>query len=415
MENEKELKELQVHIEGLLKTQETAFEEKNEAKVKEVNESLKGLGDKVEELMISKGVDSATVKELHAEVAKMKEFGVNSTKGENIDKLTEKFLKSYNEKGNPLNQEKEHEWIGDVKTARAMLNTKAAADMTLGNYGDHPSQSFAPDGVAINPRLVHMRSLLSTIGMSTNTLQYEQETARDGTAASAAEGVAVPQLDNDFTSKTATAKKIGGFFRVSEESLEDVVWLSSFLQTAGIERVLKAEDLELLGSSTGFDGFDQAALSDAADNAAYGKTVSDVTKFDALQFAITKLLVNETQANGIIMNPIDYAVIYTATTTEGQALSPLYWVGGRPTIAGIPIYLSTAVTADKYFVGDWSMNTAQLAQRSGLTVKFFEQDADNATEGKVTIRVQERAALFIYKPTNVLYGDFSETMASLSV
>ena len=411
MENEKELKELQGHIDKQVKALETAFDEKNESKTKEITDSLKGMEGKVAELLEAKGVDAKTVKDMQAEMAKIKEFK-NTNTSTSFKSLVENATAKIKEDGN--RKGKEYDLISK-EVAQNFMQTKAVGDMTIGNFSGNPSVQYHSDGVALNQRLVHIRSLLSTGAMSTEAYQYEVESGNEGAPTSAAEGVAVGQMDNDFTSTTVLAKKIGGFFRTSEESLNDIPWLNSFLQTRGIERVLKVEDTELLGSSTGFDGFDQNALADTADNAAYGKTVSDVTKFDALQFAITKLLNNETMANGIVMNPIDYAVIYTATDADGRALSPLYWVGGRPTIGGVPIYLSTAVTVDKFFVGDWSMNTAQLLQRDGLTVKFFEQDSDNATEGKVTIRIQERIALAIYKPSNVLYGDFSDVMASLSV
>ena len=403
MENiEKNIEALKGHIETQLKAQEKALEEKNEAKVKEITEHLKGLESKVAEYNEKAGVTDKEVKDIHAEVAKMIDFK-NQSEPMSVKGMIEKRVKEHAEKGMTKGQ-----WYD-------ILDTKAAADMTIGNFSGDPSVTYHGDGIKVNPRLVHIRQLLSMGAMSSEIYQYEQETARDGTAASAGEGVTVPRLDNDFTSKTAQAKKIGGFYRTSEESLKDVVWLASFLQSAGIDRVLNAEDSELLTSSSGFDGFDQAALSDAAGGlTAYQKTASDVTKFDCLQFALTKLLVNETQANGIVMNPIDYAAIYTATATDGQPLSPLYWVGGQPTVAGVPIYLSTAVTADTFFAGDWGNMTAQLLQRDGLSVKFFDQDGDNAVEGKVTIRIQERVALAIYKPTNILLGDFSDIIASLS-
>jgi HK97 family phage major capsid protein len=78
---------------------------------------------------------------------------------------------------------------------------------------------------------------------------------------------------------------------------------------------------------------------------------------------------------------------------------------GQLSIAGIPIFKSTAITADKFLVGDWSMG-AQIMQRNGISVQFFDQDGNNAVENMITVRVEARIAFPIYYAGAFVYGDF---------
>ena len=69
------------------------------------------------------------------------------------------------------------------------------------------------------------------------------------------------------------------------------------------------------------------------------------------------------------------------------------------------MFRSTAVTVDKYIVGDWVMG-ANLLTREAPRVEFFYEDGTNVTTNKVTVRVEERVALPIYGSNYFIYGDF---------
>ena len=84
----------------------------------------------------------------------------------------------------------------------------------------------------------------------------------------------------------------------------------------------------------------------------------------------------------------------TVVTTDGQL-----------SIAGIPIFKSTAIAADKFLVGDWSMG-AQIMQRDGISVQFSEFDGNNFTENMITVRVEARIAFPIYYADAFVAGDF---------
>ena len=90
----------------------------------------------------------------------------------------------------------------------------------------------------------------------------------------------------------------------------------------------------------------------------------------------------------------------TVVTTDGQL-----------SIAGIPVFKSTAITADKFLVGDWSMG-AQIMQRDGISVRFSEFDGNNFVENMITVRVEARIAFPIYYAGAFVYGDFGNVAQS---
>jgi hypothetical protein len=53
-----------------------------------------------------------------------------------------------------------------------------------------------------------------------------------------------------------------------------------------------------------------------------------------------------------------------------------------------------------------------LFVRQGITLEFFEQDADNVTKNFVTVRVEERIALAVYTSQSIVYGSFAAALAS---
>ncbi len=113
-------------------------------------------------------------------------------------------------------------------------------------------------------------------------------------------------------------------------------------------------------------------------------------------------------ATGILINPSDWAnIVNTKNVNSAYSLpgSTVVTTDGQLSIAGIPIFKSTAITADKFLVGDWSMG-AQIMQRNGISVQFFDQDGNNAVENMITVRVEARIAFPIYYAGAFCYGDF---------
>jgi len=292
---------------------------------------------------------------------------------------------------------------GEQKRSGFILDTKAVGNMTeaVNLTGDIPRQ-YAPQVYALPNRKVHVRSLLPIGTISTGLFTFPKETGGEGEAGPQTQGSTKPQIDFDITMTDAPAQYIAGFVRISRQMLDDVPAMTSFLQARLLEKYLLAEDSQLLfgnGSAPNLTGLTVNA------SAPTGAATVDV---EQLVQAIAQVSATNYSANGILINPSDWAnIMNTKNTNAAYSLpgSTVVTTDGSLTIAGIPVFQSTAITADKFLVGDWSMG-AQIMQNQGISVQFSEMDSDNFQKNLITVRVEARIAFPIYYNNAFVYGDF---------
>ena len=82
-----------------------------------------------------------------------------------------------------------------------------------------------------------------------------------------------------------------------------------------------------------------------------------------------------------------------------------------PNLFGAPIIPHTAVTSDKYFLGDFTKLV--VGQRAGLSVRFYDQNEDDAIKNLVTVVIEERISFAADRADRVIYGDFSTDRSAL--
>ena len=292
---------------------------------------------------------------------------------------------------------------GEVKHTSFKLDTKAVGNMTeaVNLTGDIP-RAYANQVYALPSRKIHVRSLLPVGTISQGLFTFPKETGGEGAPAAQVQGSAKSQVDFDITMSNAPAQVIAGYVKISRQMLDDVPAMTSFLQARLLEKYLIAEDAQLL-----FGNGTAPNLTGLTVNAATPTGASTVDVEQLVQ-AIAQVEATNYSATGILINPSDWAnIVNTKNTASAYSLpgSTVVTTDGALTIAGIPIYKSTAITADKFLVGDWSMG-AQIMQNQGISVQFSEFDGNNFTENMITVRVEARIAFPIYYNDAFVYGDF---------
>jgi HK97 family phage major capsid protein len=285
---------------------------------------------------------------------------------------------------------------------------KSVADMTFANNfstADNSVTTVRPGIIELPKRKLHIRQLLQGGTMGGSNFAYVKEVAGEESLETVAEGAAKNQFDLDFQEAEVKAEYIAGYIRMSKKMLDDVTGMTTFLQSRLMEKLLRVEDEQILngdGTSPNLSG-----ITDSGNfTAASGGTI-DV---EQLVYAISQLENLDREANGILLNPSDYwRIALTKGATSGDYSLPSGIVtvgeGGILRIGGVPVYRSTAVTVDKFIVGDWVMG-ANLLTREAPRVEFFYEDGNNVTKNQVTVRVEERVAMPIYGNDYFIYGDF---------
>jgi HK97 family phage major capsid protein len=292
---------------------------------------------------------------------------------------------------------------GETKSTRFILDTKTVGNMTeAANLTGDIQRQYAPQVYALPSRKVHVRSLLPVGTISTGLFTFPQETGGEGNPAPQVQGASKAQVDFDITMADAPAQYIAGFTRISRQMLDDVPAMTSFLQARLLEKYLVAEDAQLLsgdGTAPNLKGILEVASSYAGSSTVnVAQLIESAAQIEAANYS----------ANGILINPTDWATILLTQNTDSPYSLPGATVvspDGSLSIAGIPVFKSTAIDAGTFLVGDWSMG-AQIMQNQGIGVQFSEMDADNFTKNLITVRVEARIAFPIYYSGAFVTGTF---------
>ena len=296
----------------------------------------------------------------------------------------------------------------DIEDGQSHIVSKAVGTVTLSNVTGALPTSM---GQLVDPlsRKLHIRSLIPNSPMTAATYSYPVVVDGEGAVAIQTEGSAKAQTDVDVTYEMRSPVEIAHFQRHSEQVLQDIPFLLSFVSNRMVEQLLNKEDNEILlgaGGSNRLSGILTGATAYAPTGSA---NVSTANRYSYLFNAISQLAQADVSPNGILINPYAYYEMLQIRTTALEYTAPvagITFANDTLRFAGVPVYQSTAMATNSFCVGDWM--EADFLTRSGITVDLSREDADNFTKNLVTVRVEERVGLAVYRPTSFIYGSFDD-------
>ena len=292
------------------------------------------------------------------------------------------------------------------------------ADMTIG--ADFTGEVIPADrvpGYKFDPtRPVHVRQLLATGSTQSDVVRYVKESGYSNGAAATAEGTTLGQSDFDMTAADANVRKIGTYFRISEEMLADTPQLTSYLSARAPEKLLEVEDTQILsgdGTGANLSGIiTDAADFDVSSSGAFYQSVESANEFDVIVAALNQLALLNYNADCIMLNPTDFNKILLLKDSTNKYLKDQVYNGLQPSFSGVKVIQNTAIAAGTFLIGNFGVGT-QLWVRQGVNVEFFREDGTNVRDGFVTVRVSERVALTNYLPNAFVNGSFATAIAAL--
>jgi HK97 family phage major capsid protein len=292
------------------------------------------------------------------------------------------------------------------------------ADMTTG--ADFTGEVIPADRVAgykFDPtRPVHVRQLIPQGSTSSDVIRFVKESGYSNGAATAAEGATLAQSDFDMTASDSNVRKIGTYFRISEEMLADTPQLTSYISARAPEKLLNVEDTQILsgnGSAPNLSGIiTDAADFDVSSGGAFYQSVESANEFDVLVASLNQLALSNYQASYIMLHPTDFHKILLLKDSQNNYLKDQVYSGLQPNFMGVPVIINNAISAGSFLCGNFNVGT-QLWIRDNVNVEFFREDGTNVRDGFVTVRVSERIALTNYLPNAFVNGSFSTAKAAL--
>lgn len=257
-------------------------------------------------------------------------------------------------------------------------------------------------GTELPQRRMTIRALLGQGNTSSNSIEYDREKLFTNNAAPVAEGAAKPQSEIQYEEVTKPVRTIAHWMRASVQILADAPGLRSIIDNRLRYGLAYAEEVQLLnGDGTGqnLEGLVTAATAYSAPGGLVADQLIDTIRLGMLQVALA-----EYPANGVVLHPIDWAYIEMLKDANDN-----YLIGNpqgtiNPTLWGIPVIATQAMTVDKFLVGAFDL-AAQIFDRQDATVEVSTEDQDNFVKNKVTIRAEQRLALAIYRPEALVFGD----------
>lgn len=222
-------------------------------------------------------------------------------------------------------------------------------------------------------------------------VKYMEETTFTNSAAEKAEGAAYAESAFELTERSQTVEKITNSLPVTDEQLEDVEMVASYLDNRlrfGARQRLDYQILQGDGSTPNLQGLLYTGLQTQA------KGVDPVP--DAIHKAITKVRVTgRANPNAVVMHPNDWEGVRLLRTADGIYIwgSPAEAVA--PRIWGLPVAVSDVATENTGLVGDFA-NFSMLFERRGIEVQIGYVN-DDFTKGKKTMRADMRVALVRFR------------------
>ena len=252
---------------------------------------------------------------------------------------------------------------------------------------------------------------------NSNAIEYTREIPAsespagfDNNAAERAEGATKPESNVRFELISDPVRTIAHYLKLSKQVLDDAPALQSYIDRRlrfGVRQRLETQVLAGNGTSPNISG-----LSASGRHTAYTPATGD-TQFDSINKAKYAVVGRDYQPGVVFINPADWGTMerlkvgssdgrYLAG--EGAALSYIN-NGLTPMIWGMPVVASNNVPSGKFYVGDAS--TFMLMMRQEAVVEMFEQDDTNVQQNLVTVRAELRAALAVFTPAGISYGDLT--------
>lgn len=272
-------------------------------------------------------------------------------------------------------------------------------------------------------------SLMPGGTVSNPSFSYHVQTpfnpAADGGYNYVAEGGTKPAMSFGFTAVTETLRKIAGIYKLTDESLEDLDYLASIINTQALARLGIYEENELLnGSGAGhiIGLLNRSGIQTEAAGA-YVSGVGD--NANAVFRAMTKIQTAAfLPADGLVINPVDYQNLRLAQDANGQYFGGGFFMGPygngsvlgsggvglgvNPPLWGLRTIVTPVIASGTALVGAFS-TVAQVFRKGGIRVDSTNSDQDDFVNNRVTFRIEERVGLACYIPAGLCKVTFDWT------
>ena len=369
-----------------------------EEKVTEMAKKFEGIFSK-EEAEAMKAEHNAEMQKLQAAVKEAKQIGVEKTEKTFNDNLAEAIKENaqliQNFKKGSSEVTMTMKTVGDMSFA---TNFSAAA----------PFRQQVNQGLIWNPyNRVWLADILPSTTSTANSVIYPKENGGEGGVAHWTGSGNKAQVDFDFTSQSAFFKWLAGYVIVDREMLDDINWLTTYLQQKLLISLKVAENDFVLNGTSDNSTNPVAGLLDNA--IAYDGSLTNFTEMiiDAAFGQIPSGTYDFYNPTNVLLNPRDVVNVgLNKAAGSGEYDLPSNSVAfgnGKLAIAGLETIPTTSMSANNFLAFD--KNAVMFLRRMNPEIRMFE-DATLAKANKVMFRIEERVSMAIFNDNALVKGTY---------
>jgi HK97 family phage major capsid protein len=251
----------------------------------------------------------------------------------------------------------------------------------------------------LTKRLV-VADLLASGTTDSNAVAYMKEKVFTNAAAAVLEGGIKPESTLTFEAALSAVRKIAHWLPVTEEMLEDVAQIRSYIDARlrlGVQ--IEEEDQLLNGDGIAPNLLGLRMVPGLAPDVvrAAAEPSADAILRQIMAIFGTSFLMPD----GIVMSPADWATVLLTKGGQGQ-----YLTGGpfasiqSATLWGLPVAVTPSIEPTVALVGAFKQ-AAQIFRKGGIRVEASNSHSDFFIKNLVAIRAEERLALAVYRPAAI--------------
>lgn len=359
-----------------VKVEDASCGDKKEEEIKKSSDEIAKLQQRILTLE-QKGAKLMQVEQPKIRLTKGAEF-INSNAFKNFEKSNFKGHMSYE------------------FTKATPLTNNLAESYSVGTVGGVSDQGFVED-----PKVVlNIENLFAHAPIADNTFLYMPLTVT-GNAGFVAEGSNKPETTFKVDAKTGQVKTIATWTKVSEQLFADKSQLINILDnnlTHAVDVTVQNQLISGDGTGDKLSGISKAG--NFTDYVTGSGTATNTV--DLLRNVAFKMRGANIDNLSIVLNWSDWSALLGLKSTTNEYLINGILDPVKQTIYGIPVVLSSAMTAGKFAMGNFKMGGI-VFDKTAMALEI-DRTGDDFTKNLITIRAERRLGFAVVQPKAICYG-----------
>jgi HK97 family phage major capsid protein len=290
-------------------------------------------------------------------------------------------------------------WASPVITLHPHGETLTTESGSPGSGGDLIVPDYRPGILPLLFRRLTVADLIAPGTTDSNAIIYMKESLFDNNADTVPEGTTKPESSLRFDQESDLVHTIAHWLPVTEQMLEDVPAIRSYINARLRLGVQLAEEDKLVNGAASpaeITGILNRTGLRAAEAGGSGAQANAEAVFRQIFGIFTDSFVMPT---GIVMNPTNWQTIQLMKDSQNQYMGAGPWAPPQArTLWGLPVVVTPVIAASTALVGDFA-GSAQIFRKGGIDVQATNSHSDYFIKNLVAIRAEERLALAVYRPS----------------